>query len=90
MDTISFARFVVAFLIVLGLIGILWLVLRKMAQAQLIVGAKNPVGRLQIVETRFLDPKRRLVLIKRDKVEHLLLLSDGHEIVVESGIETHE
>lgn len=43
-------------------------------------------SRLDIAETRDLDKDRRLVLVRRDNVEHLLLLGGSSDIVVESGI----
>ena len=43
-----------------------------------------------MVEAITLDPKRRLVLVKRDSVEHLVLLGAGTELLIESGIEGSE
>ncbi len=42
--------------------------------------------RLGIVETLPLDPKHRLILVRRDGVEHLLLLGAQDDVLVESGI----
>lgn len=42
--------------------------------------------RLAIVEARNLDMRRRLVLIRRDDVEHLLVLGQDGDLVVERGI----
>ncbi len=33
-----------------------------------------------------LDGKRRLVLLKRDEVEHLVLLGVANDVVIETGI----
>ncbi len=46
--------------------------------------------RLQIVETKMLDSRRRLLLIRRDDREHLVILGPAGETVVESGIESVE
>ena len=46
--------------------------------------------RLSVVEARTLDARRQLVLIRRDGVEHLLLLSPNAETVVETGIPARE
>lgn len=40
--------------------------------------------RLNIIETRKLDAKNTLVLLKKDNVEHLLLLGASQNILVES------
>ncbi|CAN5364847.1 hypothetical protein BH10PSE7_BH10PSE7_27010 [soil metagenome] len=45
-------------------------------------------ARLGISEYHEIDKDRRLVLIRRDDVEHLLLIGGGQDIVVESGIDT--
>ena len=56
--------------------------------------AANPKAgeprRLSVVEARTLDARRQLVLIRRDGVEHLLLLSPNAETVVETGIPARE
>jgi len=39
-----------------------------------------------VVETAFLGPKHRLVLVRRDDVEHLVLIGPNSNTVVESGI----
>ena len=48
--------------------------------------SQSPAGttRLKIIEVRYLDPRRKLVLVRRDNAEHLLLLADGRELVIES------
>jgi hypothetical protein len=42
--------------------------------------------RLGISEYHELDKSRRLVLIRRDNVEHLLLIGGPQDVVVESGV----
>lgn len=87
MDELDLSRFFLSFLFVLGLIGALAYGLRRYGHlAKKMVPAQTGGGRLQVVETYYLDTRRRLVLIRRDDVEHLLLLADGRETVVEQGI----
>jgi hypothetical protein len=43
-------------------------------------------GRLGVVETIAIDSRRRLLLVRRDDVEHLLLIGGTADLVVESGI----
>ena len=63
---------------------------RRAARALLGLGqAPQPAGRqrrLAVEEILPLDGKRRLLLIRRDGVEHLVLLDQSSEIVVERGI----
>jgi hypothetical protein len=46
--------------------------------------------RLGISEYHELDKTRRLVLVRRDDVEHLILIGGEQDIVVESGIYSHQ
>jgi hypothetical protein len=93
MEAVDPTRFVFAFLLVLGLIGLMAMAL-KFALASgrftriLGTGAIRPQtgGRIEVLETRYIDARRRLVLVRRDHVQHLLLLADGRETVIESGI----
>ncbi len=43
-------------------------------------------SRLGISEYREIDKQRRLVLVRRDGVEHLLLIGANEDLVVETGI----
>jgi hypothetical protein len=43
-------------------------------------------SRLGISEFHEIDKTRRLVLVRRDDVEHLLLIGGAQDVVVESGI----
>jgi flagellar protein FliO/FliZ len=42
--------------------------------------------RLGVVESATVDAKRRLVLVRRDDVEHLVIIGGPVDIVVETGI----
>ena len=42
--------------------------------------------RLTIAETMPLDGRRRLVLVERDGVGHLLMIGGGSDVIVERGI----
>ncbi len=78
----SILKAVFALAIVLGLILALAYVLKRyapqfMAQLQ----AKRGHRRLEVVETLVLDPARRLVLVRLDDEERLILLGEGHELI---------
>jgi hypothetical protein len=45
-------------------------------------------ARLGITEYHEIDKSRRLVLVRRDDVEHLLLIGGEQELVIESNIES--
>ena len=86
MEWEGYFRFAVALVFVLGLIGLLAAFGRRLGMAPR-VSSKNQHGkRLGIIEVANVDGKRRLVLVRRDDVEHLLLLGVNSETVVECGI----
>lgn len=86
MDTDTYFRFLIA----LGLVLALIVVLAWLARRYGFGGASRPKGtrgrRIGVVEVAPLDSKRRLVLIRRDDVEHLVLLGASCDTVVEAGI----
>lgn len=51
-----------------------------------IKGGKSREPRLMVLDAAAIDPKRRLVLIRRDNVEHLIMIGGPTDIVIESGI----
>jgi hypothetical protein len=79
--------FVFAFVAVLALIGgAAWLV-RRFAGSRL--GANTNRGRmprLAVIDAAAVDGRRRLVLVRRDNIEHLLMIGGPTDIVVESNI----
>ncbi len=87
MDATDYLRFALALVFVLGLIGILAALARR-AGFGFPAAAIRPGGkrRISVVEATQLDGRRRLVLVRRDNVEHLILLSPTAETVVETGI----
>ena len=88
MDNVDFARFVFAFLFVIGLIGAAGFLLKRVAGTSKWMGTQQDTDRIQVVQTRYLDAKRKVVLIRRDNKEHLLLLADGQALVIEANIES--
>jgi flagellar protein FliO/FliZ len=47
---------------------------------------RKPERRLDIVEQANVDGRRRLVLIRRDDVEHLVMIGGPVDVVIETGI----
>ncbi len=67
--------------IVIGLILGLAYVLRRYAPALMAkLQAQRGAKRLQVIETLVLDPARRLVLVRLDNAERLILLGEGREL----------
>ncbi len=82
-DEFLYVRAAAALVFVLALLGVFAYVSRRFSGG--VVPSKRQ-KRLTIVEVAAVDPKRRLVLVKRDHVEHLVLIGGGHDLVIESGI----
>jgi hypothetical protein len=77
------AVFALAAVIILILIGT-WLL-------KLLTGATSRVGRgrnrrLSLIDSMSIDPKRQLLIIRRDDVEHLILTGGPSDVVIERGI----
>jgi flagellar protein FliO/FliZ len=71
-------RMVAALAVTLGLMGLCVVALRKFGPETMrrLQGARRD-RRLSVVETLVLDPSRRLVLVRFDNEERLILLGDG-------------
>jgi len=79
---------VVALAFVVGLIALLGWAIRRFG---LIPGASAVIRggrRIKIVEVTPIDVRRKLVLIRRDQAEHLVLLGAQRDLVIETGIES--
>jgi len=48
----------------------------------------RPERRLSIVEHASVDGRRRLVLVRRDNVEHLIMTGGPVDVLIESGIQS--
>src|SRR5690242_19187959 len=79
--------FFFAFVAVLALIGVTAWLVRRFAGNRL--GANPNRGRmprLAVIDAAAVDGRRRLVLVRRDNIEHLLMIRGPTDIVVESNI----
>jgi flagellar protein FliO/FliZ len=80
-------KFFLAFIIVLVLIGITaWLVRRFGAERFGGSSARGRQPRLAVVDAAAVDARRKLVIIRRDNVEHLLMIGGPTDVVVEQNI----
>ncbi|WP_333631833.1 flagellar biosynthetic protein FliO, partial [Agrobacterium cavarae] len=65
---------------------VLWFIRRRSGSAPFIRGGRNRQPRLQVLDATAVDARRRLVLVRRDNVEHLVMIGGPTDIVIESGI----
>ena len=80
-------KFFLAFLVVLGLIlGFAWAV-RRFGTGRLGgASARGRQPRLAVIDYASVDGRRRLILVRRDNVEHLLMIGGPTDVVVEPNI----
>lgn len=86
MDILDLLRMVAALAMVLGLAVFGVWALRRWGGKLIPMGAAPQLRRLAISEQLAIDPRRRLLLVRRDGVEHLILLTGDGASVVETGI----
>jgi flagellar protein FliO/FliZ len=88
-DLTSIATYIAAFVFVIALIAIgAWLLKGMMAKGGNKAGSflRGRERRLGVVEAANVDGRRKLVLIRRDDVEHLIMTGGPVDVVVETGI----
>ena len=70
----------------LGIIGLAaWAARRYAPQLLAKLSAERGERRMTVVETLVLDPARRLVLVRIDDEERLLILGEGRELIEPRG-----
>ncbi len=80
------AKFFIAFAVVLALIGVTAWLVRRYSSDRLGGAARGRQPRLAVIDAATIDGRRRLVLIRRDNVEHLLMIGGPTDVVVEPNI----
>jgi flagellar protein FliO/FliZ len=86
MVSTDYLRFVLALALVLGLICLVAWIARRFRLGGFPGGGRS-AGRLRLVESLPIDARQRLVLVRRDDREHLLLIGPEGGRVIEQGIE---
>jgi flagellar protein FliO/FliZ len=82
----DYIKFIFAFVFVLALIALATVAARRFGFGLPSNPRNSTQRRLGIVESLNVDGKRRMVLIRRDDTEHLLLLGATTELLIESAI----
>ncbi|WP_321391659.1 flagellar biosynthetic protein FliO [Emcibacter sp.] len=88
MDIISYVQYLIALLFVIALLfGLAYLAKRMGLSARVTINSpKAGSRRLNVVEILPIDTKRKLILVRRDKTEHLLMLGTERDLVIEQNI----
>jgi flagellar biogenesis protein FliO len=82
-------RFFLAFVIVLVGISVAAWAVRRLGSAGAGHAPRGRLQRLGVSDYAAVDSRRRLVLVRRDNVEHLVMIGGPADVVVESNIARH-
>ena len=85
-DLPDFIRVIIALSLVIGLMGALAFVLKKMGLATDTLVKTGDKQRLKIIESLPLDARRRLIIVQCDDKEHLIVLGNNTETIVDKNI----
>ena len=78
--------FVISFAFVLLLIGAAAWLVRRFGATRIDAAARGRQPRLAVIDSAAVDGRRKLVIIRRDNVEHLLMIGGPSDVVVETNI----
>ncbi len=77
--------FAISLAVVLALFALFVFIVKRLAGGR-VASVRSRQPRLAVMDTTSIDTRRRLVLIRRDNIEHLLLIGGPADVVVEQGI----
>ena len=90
MELETYLRFVAMLALVLALIAVCAWAIRRFGLGGALAATKGGSARLAIVEVKVIDPRRKLILLRRDQREHLVLLGPNQDLLIESGTAARE
>src|SRR5262244_1679388 len=80
-------KLVVGLIVVIGLLAAFFWGLRRFGGERLgSSAARGRQPRLAVIDAATVDGRRRLVLIRRDNIEHLLIIGGPTDVVIEQNI----
>jgi hypothetical protein len=80
------AKFFIAFVAVLALIALTAWVVRRFGANRLGGNTRGRQPRLAVIDAASVDGRRRLVLVRRDNIEHLVMIGGPTDVVIEANI----
>lgn len=84
MDMVDLSQVLFAFIGVVVMIFAVAFIAKKFGLHNRLAGMQSPEKRLKIIDALAIDARRRLVLIQRDDTEHLILLGQQDDLLVET------
>lgn len=86
MDGVSYARYLLALVFVLALMGFIAWIVTYLSQRQFFTQFKGHSRRLSIKETLLIDPKTKAVLLGIGTKEHLILVSHQGNLLLSTEV----
>lgn len=79
MTVLDLFNALLALLLVLGLIGGLYWLVRRFGGSMTMLPARS-TGRITIIDQKMLDPRRKLIVVRVGNTEHSLLLGPNRDV----------
>lgn len=86
MDAEVYLRFALALIVVVGMIFAVTWVMKRLGVGNNAMGPLGRKRRLRTIESATIDGRHRLLLVRRDNVEHLVLIGPTSSQLIEAGI----
>lgn len=86
METVEILRFITALIFVVSLMGLFWIILKKLNINGGMVLQPGKKRRLKVVEVLPIDPRHKAILLRRDDKDHLVILGPNGQTVIEQSI----
>ena len=83
------AKMLIAFGVIFGLLALLWFIGRRFMPGPRVGMRMRAAGASRAsasLDAHAVDARRKLVLIRRDNVEHLIMIGGPNDVVIESTI----
>lgn len=78
--------FILLFALILLVIVVVFSLIKRLVSRSSRAGSRGRTPRLSVMDAAPVDSRRKLVLVRRDDVEHLLLIGGPTDVVVEQNI----
>ena len=83
METVEYTRFFLSLAFVMALIWACAWLAKRFGLGKKLRGVTSTTGRLNVRDTLYLDPRRKLLLVRADTREYLLLLTGDSVTVID-------
>ena len=89
-NTAHIISFIGLFALFLAGVFVVFAVIKRMTAGTYVTKQHDAAPRLTVTDAAAVDSQRRLVLVRRDDVEHLILIGGPSDIVIEQNITRHK